>query len=98
MAVISVNTVSVYGVSWFYPWRKGNSYTYTKLREDIVKMDNDYIFWIDKHRCAGYRIYYQDETWVFKNMTCAKVWKYCEDNESEDFFKVPAGKGEKSIL
>ena len=31
-------------------------------------------------------------------MTSAKVWKYCEDNEPEYFFKVPAGKGERSIL
>ena len=50
-------------------------YEHTKEREDIVKMGDDYLDWIEQYREEGYTIYYQDEAWIFKNMTWAKVWK-----------------------
>ena len=54
---------------------KVSHYERTKEREDIVKMSDDYLDWIEQYREEGYTIYYQDETWVFKNITCAEVLK-----------------------
>lgn len=48
-------------------------YEYTKSRKDIASMRDDYLEWITKYRKEGYSIYYQDETWVFKNMAPKKV-------------------------
>lgn len=45
-------------------------YEYTKTREYVVVMRDNYLEWIYKYRNKSYQIYYQDETWVFKNMTC----------------------------
>ena len=73
-------------------------YEYTKNREDVVRMRSDYLQWVQKYRNEGYRVYYQDETWVFKNMTCTKIWRNTEEEEMEDIFKVPSGRGERSIL
>ena len=50
-------------------------YEYSKSREDIIKMRDDYLDWIQNYRTEGRRIYYQDETWIFKNMACGKAWK-----------------------
>ena len=46
----------------------------------------------------GRRVYYQDENWVFKNMSCRKVWKYTVGISNDGRFMVPSGKGERSIL
>lgn len=40
-------------------------YEYTKNREDILSMRDNYLEWIEKYRANGYNIFYQDETWVF---------------------------------
>ena len=73
-------------------------YEHTETIEDVVKMRNNYLTWIDKYRQEGYRIYYQDETWVFKNMTCTKVWRDSSEDKIDEVFTVPSGKGERSIL
>ena len=57
-----------------------------------------YLDWIEQYPEEGYTICYQDETWVFKNMTCAKVWKDIVGDETVDTYYVPAGKRERSIL
>ena len=33
-------------------------YENTKMRQEIIKMQDDYLEWIDKHRNGGRRIYY----------------------------------------
>ncbi len=48
-------------------------YEHTKNHTDIVEMPDDNLEWISYHRANGYRIHYQDETWVFKNMTSKSV-------------------------
>ena len=63
-----------------------------KVRQDIIKMLDDYPEWIDNHRNEVRRIYRQDETWLFKNMACNKGWK------TDNCFTVPTGKGEPYIL
>ena len=50
-------------------------YEYTESREDVTKMRDDYLDWIQNYRTEGRRIYYQDETWIFKDMACWKAWK-----------------------
>ena len=50
-------------------------YAYTRGRLDICVMPDDYLEWIDKYRTAGYRIFYQDETWVFDNIAQCRIWK-----------------------
>ena len=61
-------------------------------------MRDDYLDWVTKNREEGRRIYYQDETWVFKNMTCAKVWKYIVGESTAATFTVPSERVERSIL
>ena len=73
-------------------------YEHTKRRADIVSMRDNYLDWIAKYRTEGYRIYYQDETWVFKNMTCSKVWRNILDTTTDETFKVPSGKGDRNIV
>ena len=48
-------------------------YEHTKNREDIACMRDDYSDWISYYRSNDYTIYYQDETWVFKNMTSSEI-------------------------
>ena len=54
--------------------------------------------WIEIYRQEGRRTYYQDETWVFKNMTCSKAWKDIRENATKDVLHVPSGRGKRSIL
>ena len=61
-------------------------------------MRYDYLEWIEKYRKEGRRIYFQDETWVFKNMTCSKVWKGIAGKATDVCFLVPSRKGERSRL
>ena len=77
---------------------KVSYYKHRKEREDIVKMRDDYVDWIEQYRDEGYRIYYQGETWAFKNRTSAKVWKNIVDDATAGAYQFPAGKGELSIL
>ena len=53
-----------------------------------------YFGWISTGK--RYNIYYQDETWMNKNMAPNKIWKYGEDGAVH--YKVPSGKGERSII
>ena len=73
-------------------------YEHAKNREDIIKMRDNYLDWIAKYRKEGRRIYYRDETWVFKNMTRAKVWKNIVGESTAGTFTVPSGRSERSIL
>ena len=73
-------------------------YEHTKSREDIIKMRDDYLDWITKYREERRRIYYQDETWVFKNMACAKVWKDIVGESTAGTFTVPSRRDERFIV
>ena len=61
-------------------------------------MRDDYLDWITKCREEGRRIYYRDETRVFKNMTCEKVWKDIVGESTAGTFTVPSRRSERSIL
>ena len=61
-------------------------------------MRDNYLNWISYYRNEQYKIYYQDETWVFKNMSCTKIWEEIVSSSTEDLYKVPAGKGARSIV
>ena len=77
---------------------KISHYEYTKNRADVISMRDNYLDWISKYREEGYRIYYQDETWVFKNMSCNKVWRDIAPGVIEESYKVPAGRGDRPIV
>ena len=61
-------------------------------------MRNNYLKWISHYREKGYRIYYQDETWVFKNMNWTKIWKGMAIDAMESEYRVTSGKGHRSLL
>ena len=61
-------------------------------------MRDNYLKWVSYYRENEYRIYNQDETWVFKNMACTKIWKDIAAEAMETDYKVPAGKGDRSIV
>lgn len=73
-------------------------YEYTKQREDVVSMRDNYLEWISSYREKGYEVYYQDETWVFKNMTSEKVWHDTQGDSTKEMSRTPSGSGERSIL
>jgi hypothetical protein len=41
--------------------------------EDIVAMRATYLEWVQKYCERGYYVFYQEETWVFQNMSQGKV-------------------------
>ena len=53
-------------------------------------MRDDHLEWIEFYRDSGYRIYYEYKTWVFKNVTCSKVWKEIVEYSTHDTFTVPS--------
>ena len=70
---------------------------YDKAREDprITEMRKSYLDEIKKHRSEGRDIFYQDETWLIKNMLKAKIWT--RGDIAEDI-PTASGKGESSII
>ena len=60
-------------------------------------MRDDHLDWIDIYGKRR-RIYYQDETRVFNNMTCTKMWIDIRENTTEDVLRVLSGRGDRSIL
>ena len=73
-------------------------YEVSKQREDVVSMRDNYLEWIMNYRNNGYEIFYQDETWVFKNMTSKKVWNDTTGDSTKGILKATSGSGERSIL
>ena len=61
-------------------------------------MRDNYMNWILYYRNEKCRIYYQDETWVFKNMSCTIVCKEIASTFTKDVHKVRAGNGARSIV
>lgn len=81
-------------MNYSYGQRTGH---YEQLLEktSIIVQRIEYIKQIKKYRSEGKPIYYQDETWVTKNMTLNNVWL---DENGRGGLKVPQGKGERSII
>ena len=71
--------------------------SYEKAREDpsIRAMRADFLERIRQYRRKGKDIYYQDETWLSKNMTAGKVWTH-EILGAQ--FAAPSGAGGRSII
>ena len=46
----------------------------------------------------NFSIFYQDETWIFKNTTSSKIWREPDNIEAEKVFAVSFGRGKCSIL
>jgi transposase len=70
---------------------------YENLKEDVTVAAQriKYIKMVKQYRSEGYHIFYQDETWVNKNMAPVKCWI---DENRRRGRKVPQGKGERSII
>ncbi|DAZ95323.1 TPA: hypothetical protein N0F65_002430 [Lagenidium giganteum] len=70
---------------------------YDNLKESvsIAAQRASYIRRVRLYRAEGRQIFYQDETWVNKNMTPKSVWL---DDEGQGGLSVPQGKGERSII
>jgi transposase len=66
-----------------------------KERLSIVSQRLRYIEQVQEYRRRGYEIFYQDETWVNKNMAPEGFWY---DEEGAGGYQVPPGKGERSIV
>ncbi|KAF1333717.1 hypothetical protein FI667_g2536, partial [Globisporangium splendens] len=70
---------------------------YDNLKEDVFVAAQRvrYIKRMREFRDQGRPIFYQDETWVNRNMSPTLV---CLDEEDKGGIKVPSGKGERSIV
>ena len=77
---------------------KVSYYEVIKQREDIASMRDNYHEWIYLYRNNGNDIYYQDETWVFKNMSSNKVWNDTRGDSTKGMLKTTSESGERSIL
>lgn len=63
-----------------------------KEREGTFKISDDFLDLAEQYREEGYKIYCQNETWVFKNITCTKVWKDIDSDAKANVYQIPAGK------
>ena len=77
---------------------RATHYEHTRNRVDIIKMRDNYLDWIRKYREERCRVYYQDETWVLKNMSYTKVCKDIVGLPTDGCCMVPSGIEERSIL
>lgn len=77
---------------------KSSHYQHTRDTEQIVKMREDYIEWLDCYQERRYRIFYQDKTWVIKHMTCYKARQGILGHGPCGTVTLPSGKGERSML
>lgn len=59
-------------------------YEHTKNRDDITKMRDNHLIWVNVYRTQSCTIYYQDGTCLFNNMTSTKVWR---DESDENLTK-----------
>ena len=71
-------------------------YEYTKERTDSTCKRENYIDCIKKYRNEGVSIFYQDETWVFKNIDQSKRWLDTQSDEVN--YQVPSGTGPRSLI
>jgi hypothetical protein len=72
-----------------------NQYDRQREREDIVVMRATYLEWVQKYCERGYCIFYQDEAWVFKNMSQGKMR---QEDGGEIMYEVPSGSGYRAIV
>jgi hypothetical protein len=70
-------------------------YEHTKERPDNVLLRENYLKWVEKYRNEGRVVFYQEETWIFKNMTQSNVW---QEEGGEIIYKVPSGSGDRAIV
>lgn len=81
-----------------YCYKSKKSY-YDSVKEDLTIAEQrvKYLKQLKEYREEGRPIYYQDETWVNKNMTTLKAW--IDDNDNAVGAPgMPQGKGERSIV
>ena len=77
--------------------RKGiSSDTGLKEKLSVVNQRTRYIRSLLQYRAEGRTFYYQDESWINKNLTEQGEW--CFGDDSEDLTVPPAGKGTRAIL
>ena len=70
---------------------------YEKAKESakIQAMRADYLEWLKGYRAQGKDIFYQDETWIFKNMSTRKTWNHRDIGAQ---FASQSGSGQRSII
>lgn len=72
---------------------------YTKERTDICRMRDNYPEWIKIYRNNGYEVFYQDETWIFKNNAPINVWqRLCCSKGNNIDYKALGGSGQGFIV
>ena len=84
-------------IDFIYDYRI-SYYGHTKQRPDIVTIRANYLKCVLKYRDEGSNTYYQDKTWVFKNMTISKLWKFANKKTTGDLITPQSGRVERSIL
>lgn len=79
-----------------YVYKPKKSY-YKSLKENaaIAEQRVRFIKQIQAYRSEGRSIFYQDETWINKNMTPLKAWM---DQNAKGGPSLPPGKGDRSII
>lgn len=79
--------------------QRPNYYPYARERNHIVVMRYNYLEWIQCYRQQGYRILWQNETWVFKKWLMPVFCKRIIFLSGEDIdYRVPSGNGDRYIV
>ena len=74
---------------------KKSHYESFKRNVVIAEQRMKYIKWVKAYREEGRAIFYQDETWMTKNMTPFRAWL---DENREGAPNSPQGKGQRTII
>ena len=86
--------------------KKRNTKMMVYQRMDVVANRHRYLRSINEYRANGYKIFYQDETWVNAHHTREYIWQYIgsenvellEDSTWKGGFNVPSGVGRRIIV
>ena len=94
------NTIKSLGFAYKKRDKKMNIYQ----RFDIVVSRHKFLLEMEKLRAAGYKVFYQDETWCNANHTIEYVWQTDVDDELMERISwkggldVPQGQGKRLII
>jgi hypothetical protein len=93
---MSISTLALLLHKMGYTWRKKGTY-YQGIQEkpSVQRQAAIYLRTIEKLRRENRKIYYQDESWCYKNMSMGSSWMH--DDDDAEFMKV-RGPGQRSII
>ena len=76
---------------------KATYYQYLREQTNVINQRIKYLNVLKSYRQQGYYIFFQDETWLSKNMSVNKIWSLMDPSEPIDY-QVPSSPGTRSTI